>query len=181
MNEEIVKEEVVKEANGNEGNGGVRMSLARVLKEKERIARRLKDARDLFAACNVVSPDQKPQASVAEVCERMRRLQEQYLKIKKVISAANQGITDELTEMLVVRSEIDFYQKLDCKEEEFKEEYMAIGNHGNYEKRTIRVVYNTFLKDAARRDLIEKLQSRLDDLQDAVDSFNATHSVVMPE
>ena len=155
-----------------------KMSLARALKEKERIARRLRAARELFHACNCTSPDTKPTASVSEVFEKMNRLNERYLKIRKAISAGNSGISDQLTEMLVVRGEIGFYENLDCREEEFKE---IRGRHTDETYRSVRVVYNTFIKDSERRDILERLQARLDDLQDSVDSYNATHSVTIPD
>lgn len=164
----------------NEKNNSGKMSLARALKEKERIVRRLTKARVLFAECNSHSPDVKPRADAKESYEEVMALQRRYLAVKKAIADANTGISAQLTEMLIVRAEIEFYKRLNCQEEELKVERTRQAD-GEYTERTVRIVYNTYIKEAERRRIVEELEDRLDDLQDEVDAFNATHTVVIPD
>lgn len=161
-------------------NEAQKMSIARALKEKERIARRLAEARRLFASVNSSLPDVKPTASPAETYEEMQLLQKRYLEIKKAIAEANAGISAQLTEMLVLRAEIDYYNGLNCQEESFTDEW-DYGDHGVKTRRRVRIVYNTVVNEARRRQIRDELTRRLDDLQDEVDVYNATHTVDVPE
>lgn len=156
-----------------------KMSVARALKEKERVARRLTEVRKLFGETNSRSPDIIAKADAKEVYEKMQVLQRRYLAIKKAIAAANAGISAELTEMLVVRAEIEFYKQLDCKEEDFKDEWTYVDGRARTQRR-VRIVYNTLIKEDERRSIVEGLEDRLDKLQDDVDAFNATHAVDIP-
>lgn len=153
-----------------------KMSIARALKEKERIAKKLAETRDLFASINSVMPDVKRTADAAETYAKLQELQKKYLEIKKAIAAANAGISGQLTEMLVVRAEIEFYTRLNCQEESITDE-LVHGENGAKCRQRVRVVYNTHIKEDERRKIKEALEQRLDDLQDEVDSYNATHTV----
>lgn len=156
-----------------------KMSIARALKEKERVARRLTEARKLFRECNSRPPDMIAKADAVETYEKLKALQARYLEVKKAIAAANAGICRELTEMLVVRAEIEFYNGLCCKEEDFKDEWQYVDGRATAQRR-VRVVFNTLIKEEERRRIVEELEDRLDDLQDKVDAFNATHTVELP-
>ena len=156
-----------------------KMTIARALKEKERIARRLAKAKELFAASNCVRADEDREVDIKEVYENMRDLQRQYVAIKRAIAVANAGISPSLVEMLAVRAELAFYTNLRCKESEMSEELTQLDGDERPVRRRVKIVYDSFITPKARQEMIETLTTRLDDLQDEVDNFNATHFVEM--
>ena len=154
------------------------ITLARALKEKERIARRLAQVKELFAGINRVRPDETREADVEETYAQMQALQKEYVALKKAIAVANAGISPSLVEMLAVRSELAFYTNLRCKEFEINDEYRP-ERDGCGARERVKIVYDTFINEKARREILDNLTKRLDDLQDEVDNFNATHFVEM--
>ncbi|MBR2838737.1 MAG: hypothetical protein IKE55_08140 [Kiritimatiellae bacterium] len=154
------------------------MTVARALKEKERIARKLAKAKELFATSNCVRADEEREIDIKETYESMRGLQRQYVAIKRAIAVANAGISPSLVEMLAVRAELAFYTNLRCRESEMSEEMVrADGDGERMVRRRVKIVYNTFVNEKTRQEILENLTKRLDDLQDEVDNFNATHFV----
>ena len=157
------------------GNG--RMTLARALKEKERISRRLARASELFMSVNCVRSDEPRQIDVKEAYEAMQSIRRRHVAMKKAIAVANAGVSPILAEMLAVKAELAFYTNLGrCKEVEFVDKWVD-GEDGEKVRRRERVVYDSFINEKTRREIMEKLMERIDDLQDEVDEFNATHFV----
>ena len=161
----------------NMATGSTKMTVARALKEKERIARRLSKAKELFASSNCVRADEDREVDIKETYANMRDLQRQYVAIKKAIAVANAGISPALVEMLAVRAELAFYTNLRCKESEMSEELTRLDGDDRPVRRRVKIVYDTFLNEKARQEALETLTTRLDDLQDEVDNYNATHFV----
>ncbi len=151
-----------------------KMTIARALKEKERVARKLRAARETLSRVNSIVMGMKRPVDAEEIFESVQRLQNRYLEFKKAIAVANAGISAQLTEMLVVRAEKEYYEKLDCKE---------ISHHGEWEtsadgSKVLRTVpFDAYINEGKRQEIVAALEQRLDDLQDEVDAFNATHSV----
>ena len=154
-----------------------KMTIARALKEKERIARRLAKAKGLFASSNCVRADEDREVDIKEAYANMRDLQRQYVAIKKAIAVANAGISPALVEMLAIREEITFYNELKCNESKMEEEVVRFEVNERPVLRRVKVVYDTLLNEKSRQEMIETLSTRLDNLQDEVDNFNATHFV----
>ena len=158
----------------NEMKATKKMTIARALKEKERIARKLRGARDMFSRINSVLAGTNRPLDAEEVHESVQRLQNQYLEIKKAIAVANAGISAQLTEMLVVRAEKEYYEKLDCRESSPRGDW-EIANDGSRVWRTEQ--FDAYIDEGKRQEIVEALAQRLYDLQDEVDAFNATHSL----
>ena len=87
---------------------------------------------------------------------------------------ANAGISAQLTEMLVVRAEKEYYEKLDCRESSPRGEW-EIANDGSRAWRTEQ--FDAYINEVRRKEIVEAHEQRLYDLQDDVDAFNATHSL----
>lgn len=161
--------------------GKGKMTLARALKEKERISRRLTMARELFMSVNCVRADEPREIDAKEAYEAMQSLQRRHVAMKKAIAVANAGVSPILAEMLVVKAELAFYTNLGrCKEIEFVERWEE-GENGERERKRERVVYDSFINEKKRREIMESLMERIDDLQDEVDEFNATHFVELTD
>ena len=108
--------------------------------------------------------------------EDVLRLQNRYLELKKAIAAANADISAQLTEMLVVRAEKEFYERLECKEISSFDEWEDMAD-GSRIRRPVNTPYDAYIDEAKRREMVESLEERLDSLQDEVDAFNATHTL----
>ena len=161
--------------------GKGKMTLARALKEKERISRRLTRARELFMSVNCVRADEPREIDAKEAYEAMQSLQRRHVAMKKAIAVANAGVSPILAEMFVVKAELAFYTNLGrCKEVEFVERWEE-GENGERERKRERVVYDSFINEKKRREIMESLMERIDDLQDEVDEFNATHFVELTD
>ena len=158
----------------NETKATKKMTIARALKEKERVARKLKSARETLGRVNSVMVGLKRPVDAKEAFEAVQRLQNRFLEIKKAIAAANAGISAQLTEMLVVRAEKEYYEKLDCRESSPRGEWET-SNDGSRVWRTEE--FDVYINEGRRKEIVEALEQRLDDLQDEVDAFNATHSL----
>ena len=158
----------------NETKATKKMTIARALKEKERVARKLKSARETLGRVNSVMVGLKRPVDAKEAFEAVQRLQNRFLEIKKAIAAANAGISAQLTEMLVVRAEKEYYEKLDCRESSPRGEWET-SNDGSRVWRTEE--FDVYINEGKRKEIVEALEQRLDDLQDEVDAFNATHSL----
>lgn len=145
----------------------VTMSIVRALKEKSRIARRLIEARSDFVYANGRDPELLQGPSAETLYAEIQDLQRRYLLFKQSIARANAGITDQLTEMLVVRAEIEFYSNIYNATRKGCDGSRDSEEHG-------------YLTADECRSIRTRLQARLDKLQDEVDAFNATHHLEVP-
>ena len=148
--------------------GSGKMTLARALKEKERISRRLARARELFMSVNCVRAGEPREVDAKEAYEAMQSIQRRHVAMKKAIAVANAGVSPILAEMLVVKAEL------------FVDKWVE-SEDGEKERRREKVVYDSFINEKTRREIMEKLTERIDDLQDEVDEFNATHFVELTD
>ncbi len=152
------------------------VTIARALKEKERVARKLRRARELFSRINSVPAGTKRPVDANVAFEEVQLLQKRYLEIKKAIALANAGISAQLTEMLVVRAEKEYYEGLECKEMSSFDEWDNLDD-GSRIRRPMNSPYDAYINEPRRREIVEGLEERLDALQDEVDAFNATHTL----
>ena len=154
------------------------MSLARALKEKGRIAKRLTAARELFGKLNSLREDSLHKAEAAEAYRDLLRYEGQYLRIKQAISRANGAISDQLVEMLVIRARMEYIQGLGCAESSVEDEWTR-NQDGSQTRRHVRVPRVVIISERRRQEMERELEQRLDSLQDEVDQFNATHSLTV--
>lgn len=154
------------------------ISIARALKEKSRLAKKLTKTRELFRSCNTRNPDERHSESAQELYDEMMELEGKYLAVRQAIAKANAGIAEQLTEMLFARAKIAFLSNLNCREEETVEEWRQ-DSEGKRYSTTRRVRLDTLINQKRRREMVEELESRLANLQDEVDAFNATHTVLV--
>ena len=158
-----------------------KMTLARALKEKERISRRLARATELFMSVNCVRAGEPREIDAKEAYEAMQRLRRRHVAMKKAIAVANADVSPILAEMLAVKAELAFYTNLGrCKEVEFVDKWVD-DEEGEKVRKREKVVYDLFINEKKRREIMEKLTERIEDLQDEVDEFNATHFVELSD
>lgn len=149
-----------------------KMTLARALKEKNRIARKLQEYRSVFAEVNSVEVGIKPQMDPAECYQELCKYQRQFVSLKRAIAAANAEISEVLAEMLVMNGEIEYLKGLNCTEEALRDDRYGDSAHS---RQVLK--YNVLINGKRRRELLDALEMRLNGLQDQADQYNATHMV----
>ncbi len=142
-----------------------KISIAKALKEKERIGAKLEQARNLVARYNSTRSGVACPVSVKEQYALVKELEAKYTEMKKAISMANGPVMDKLAEMLVLRGSIAFRDKINT----------TVAAPG-YEHNEI-VAFNVTLTEMDVLNEKQALQDRLDALQDELDAYNATHTV----
>ena len=80
--------------------------------------------------------------------------------------------------MITIRAELAYYTNLRCMGSEVVNEWKHDDEDRGGPER-VKIVYNTFLNEKARSEILEELTTRLDNLQDEVDQYNVTHFVEM--
>lgn len=144
------------------------VTIARALKEKNRVAGRLAKARQTVGAENSKEKRVPRKVDVASVRDEARALAERLIAIKAAIAVANEPIVGKIIELDEVKSAISWLNGLNVREGVFEE-----ANYGGS-------VVNEFEAAIGKDDVIKQvdaLQRRADDLQDALDEFNASTKV----
>ena len=148
------------------------VSLARALKEKNRIAGRLHKAQELVKKENR-KPAGSPRAvDVASALAEVERLSALLVAVKAAIAKANDGIVATIVELEEVKAMISFIGSVNTDDEVQVER----GYQGAVERRWDVAVGQTAILAKA-----EALQDRADALQDALDEYNARTRVELPD
>ena len=148
------------------------VTLARALKEKNRLAGRLAKARQLVKKENRKVAGSPRSVDVAAALAEAERLSELLAQVKAAIAKANDGIVATIVELEETKSMLSFIGSIPSDEDvEVERDY-----RGTVERR-----WEVSLRTP---DLLAKanaLQKRADALKDALDEYNATARVELPE
>ncbi len=145
-----------------------KVNLARALKEKNRVAGKLAQARALVRQENSKDVKLPRGIDVKAVYDEAQVLEARLIAIKTAIAVANAPIVSKIIELDEVKSEISYLNGLDVKEGVFEE-----SSYGGKSVREITAVIR-------RQDVLDevaRLQKRAEDLQDELDEFNASVKV----
>ena len=148
------------------------VTLARALKEKNRIAGRLRKAQKLVEKENR-KPAGSPRAvDVAAAFAEVERLSALLASVKAAIAKANDGIVASIVELEETKALLAFVGSIPSDESvEIERSYQ-----GSVERRWDVAVRTPEL--LARADALQK---RADALQDALDEYNAATRVDLPD
>lgn len=145
-----------------------RVTVARALKEKNRVAGRLAKVRELIGRENSKDKNVPRGIDVSETYALAKTLRDRLVAIKSAIAEANSPIVSKIIELDEVKSEISFLNALDVKEGKF-----VSTNYGTRVETELEVV----IRQAEVLDDLAALQARADRLQDELDEFNATAKI----
>ena len=98
-----------------------RVTIARALKEKNRVAGRLAKARELVGRENSMDKNVPRGIDVSETYTLAKTLRDRLVSIKSAIAEANSPIVSKIIELDEVKSEISYLNGLDVKEGKFVE------------------------------------------------------------
>ena len=144
------------------------VTIARALKEKNRVAGRLAKARELVGAENSQDKSVPRGVDVAAMYDLAKMLRNRLIAIKSAIAEANKPIVSKIIELDEIKSEIAFLNGLDVKEGKF-----VTTNYGTRIESEIDAV----ISKQQVLDEVAALQVRADRIQDELDEFNATTKV----
>lgn len=145
-----------------------RVTVARALKEKNRVAGRLAKALNLVSRENSQDSNVPRGVDVGATYAQAKELRKRLVETKTAIALANQPIVGKIIELEEIKSEISYLNGLDVKEGVF------VSNSYNS---TVTNEYSAVIKKQQVLEEVERLQSRADRLQDELDEFNALTKV----
>ena len=144
------------------------MSLAKALKEKNRITEKILDLRKQIMDYNSIDLGQKRPISIHDCLQQLQPLEENLVRVKAAISTCNAGVARELNEMMCQRAILVFYQNLDTSEDRFMR-----GREGE----EIKVQKDVAIPFSATLAKMEEIREKINDLQDKLDEYNALTKV----
>ena len=144
------------------------VTIARALKEKNRVAGRLAKTRGLIGEENSRDKSVPRGIDVAEMYAQAKELRNRLIAIKSAIAEANKSIVSKIIELDEVKSEIAFLNGLDVKEGKF-----VTTNYGSRIESDIGAI----IRKQQVMEEVSALQARADRLQDELDEFNATTKI----
>ena len=145
-----------------------RVTVARALKEKNRVAGRLAKALNLVSRENSQDSNIPRGVDVEATYAQAKELRKRLVETKTAIALANQPIVGKIIELEEIKSEISYLNGLDVKEGVF------VSNSYNS---TVTNEFSAVIKKQQVLEEVERLQSRADRLQDELDEFNALTKV----
>lgn len=145
-----------------------RVTVARALKEKNRVAGRLAKALNLVSRENSQDSNVPRGVDVEATYAQAKELRKRLVETKTAIALANQPIVGKIIELEEIKSEISYLNGLDVKEGVF------VSNSYNS---TVTNEFSAVIKKQQVLEEVERLQSRADRLQDELDEFNALTKV----
>ena len=152
----------------------MKTTLARALKEKNRIAGRLHYLQELVRKENRKIKDSPRKLSPADLAAEAERLSEQLIAVKTVIAEANAGIVGTIVELEEVKSLLAFFREVPADDDlEILE-----GRFGS--QRTI-VEWDVAMDKSTLLLKRGELRARADALQDRLDEYNIRTKVTLPD
>lgn len=144
------------------------VTIARALKEKNRVAGKLAKVRELVKAENSHEVKVPRSVEVKDLYAESWRLMSRLIDIKSAVAVANAGIVAKIIALDEVKAAICYLNGLDTKEGVFEE--------SNYNGKVVRE-YQAELRQAEVLKEIDRLQKQAEDIQDSLDEYNAVTKV----
>lgn len=146
------------------------MNLSQALKQKNRLAGELVRQQQILQRENARRSDSVSKVERQEVWDKILSLSQELGELKGKITQANVNIYPALERMAELKARISFLQGLQKRE---GEEIAFVGR--DQEKLTYQ--WDSFINQEQCDEQVAELQEQINDLQDEVDSFNATTEV----
>ena len=150
-----------------------KVSLARALKEKNRIAGRLAQSRALVAKENSKVAGATRDVDVKVVYEGTKALRDRLVAIKSAIAIANSPIVSKIIELEEVKGEIAYLKKLNV------ENGMVVMDEQRFPLRECGKTYevSAVIRQGDVLAELSALKKRAEELQDELDEFNISTTV----
>lgn len=160
----------------------MRVTLARALKEKKRVAGRINTLEQFVKSNNIYEEENKELPSykaekkrdVLEKLEELSRLRKRIIGIKEAIAKANaeNGICGLVYEMEEHKSEISFYKQINANARSCPFESNGA---------TVFIERVAQVTKESIDSKVEELTKEIEELQDKIDEINASSLVDIPD
>ncbi len=161
-----------------EGGSGLRhnrrmaqVTLAKALKLKNRQVQKVKDLQGRIEASNSYLQGSEPDFDAVAMFAQLKAETATLWKIKSAINEANAPIQSSIYEMAETKGLIAFLKGLDTKRGKSVMNYMSITPQE----------FTAQITASDAKVEIERLEARIDDLQDTLDGFNAATKIDLDE
>lgn len=144
------------------------MKLAKALKHKNKLTRKIKDLNTKICEYNVSNERRPSPYSVRDLIKQRDALVEELILLKVNIQRTNMGIVDKIIRLGEVKNTLSQYERLNTYTEH--ESVIDMGYGENTKEIKAYSVINTNEKDG----IVEAIQNDIENLQDQIDHFNAT-------
>ena len=144
------------------------VSLARGLKEKNRLAGKLKELRESISLNNSRDEETPRDIDVRETLDEAERIKDRLVSVKVAIAEANKDIVGLIIGLEELKGEIAWLKGLDTNSWT-KKSYVG-------EKEIVHRV-NAVVNGPEKIKKIAELQRKADKIQDELDDFNSSHRI----
>lgn len=141
------------------------MKLAKALKEKNKKVKKLKTLSDRINSNNSYIKGTTPTYDAKKLWEEYNAALEDLIKFKAAIALTNAGIAEKIIRMAELKSKISSFH------------YMPITEGIQLSHRREGVEppeYIAVVNEKEKDELMEKTQEEIDNLQEEIDTYNAT-------
>ena len=146
------------------------MNLAQALKLKNRLAGELVRQQQILQRENARRSDSVSKVDRKEVWDKILQLSEDLGELKGQITQANVNIYPALERMAELKARIAFINSLPKRD---GEEITSVG----YNQEKLVYQWNSMITQEGADAMVVDLQKEINDLQDEVDSYNATTEI----
>jgi len=150
------------------------ITLAKALKVKNRLAGKLKDLQDKATKFNVTDAQKQVFRTInlTEIWAELESTRDKLIDLKGKIAVATAGIAAKLQEMAEYKSQVTFFERLPVEEGVTEPPY---GYNSTVPFQPVEI--KSYIDEANRQSQIQFFKKRIEDLQDEVDTFNATTQI----
>ena len=146
-----------------------KITLARALKLKNRLVRKMSDLRLTLQRCNCTVEENKFDYDFSDTYDEFYNVMDDLIKIKAVIQKANQPIMEKIFTMGEYRSLINTLNTVNTKSgKQLPDRFGASDAF---------ITYKCQYDRASVDELMNMLQDSIDEIQDEIDVFNHTTEV----
>lgn len=156
-----------------------KVSLAKALKIKNRMVERIRKIENIIHSNNSYRYREDIPVTVSFDIEALYNekleLTEKLVVLKTNIALANSAIISYITEMAETKSLVSFISSIKTTDG-----FIANTDYNRKESDPEFIQFKAIIKEDRKEEQIKLLNARIDELQDKIDQYNATHSIDVP-
>lgn len=147
------------------------MNLAQALKQKNRLVGEANRLLQIFSRENSRKDNTLSKVKPDEIWEQYLKIINELIEIKTKITIANINIYPSIVRMEELKARIGVILNLNKTEGEIAESYDRVTG------KEIKVNFSAFINQDKADELIQQIQVEINELQDKIDSYNATTQI----
>lgn len=143
----------------------MKMTLAKAMKYRNRVAEKLRKVSEDMSAHNSILAANEPEVDVKRLDGMRHEIMEHLIAVKTAIHTAGQPIRSQIFRMGELRSAVGFYKSLSTRHGKAQSSRWGVGGDDLVE-------YKATLRKDDVDGIVVALEEDIDNLQDELDSFN---------